>query len=59
VKDIAESRPNMPVSINVLTREFDFPRFPVQAALWHGPDELGQREKHAAFNHDREQYIPH
>jgi hypothetical protein len=47
----------MPVSINALTREFDCPRFPVQTALRHGLDELGQRGKHVAFNHDREQHI--
>jgi hypothetical protein len=35
--------------MNALTREFGCPRFPVQAALWHALDELGQRGKHAAF----------
>jgi hypothetical protein len=44
VRDIPESRPNIPVSINKLTREFDCPRFPVQAALWHKLDEPGNEE---------------
>jgi hypothetical protein len=57
VRYVAESRPNIPVNINALTREFDCPRFPVQAALWHWLDELGQRGKNAAFNDDREQHI--
>jgi hypothetical protein len=57
VKDIAEPRDNIPVSINTLTRAFDSPRFSVQAAFAHGLDELGQRGKHIALDQDREQQI--
>jgi hypothetical protein len=42
VKDIAESRYNIPPFINVLTSAFDCPRSHVQAALAHGLDEPGQ-----------------
>jgi hypothetical protein len=57
VKDIAESRYNIPFSINALTRIFDFPRFPVQVALAHKPDEPGQRGKHIALDQDCEEEI--
>jgi hypothetical protein len=57
MKDIAESRYNILVSINALMRAFACPRFRVQAALAHGLDEPGQRGKHMALDHDREQQI--
>jgi hypothetical protein len=57
VKDIAESRYNIPVCINALTRAFDFPRSRTQAARAHGMDEPGQRGKHIAIDQDREQQI--
>jgi hypothetical protein len=57
LKDIAESRSNIPVTINALTRAFDYPRFRVQAALVHRLDEPGQRGKHSALDRDREQQI--
>jgi hypothetical protein len=57
VKNIAESRYNIPVTINALTRAFDCPRSRVQAALAHGLDEPGQRGEHAALDQDREQQI--
>jgi hypothetical protein len=45
VKDLAESRYNIPVSINELTRVFDSPRFRVQAALAHGLDKSPDNEE--------------
>jgi hypothetical protein len=57
VEDIAESRYNIPVCINALTKVFDFPRFLVQAALAPGLDEPRQREKHIALDQDHEQQI--
>jgi hypothetical protein len=57
VKDIAQSRDNIPVTINALTRAFDCPRSRVQVALAHGLDEPGQRGKHAALDSHREQKI--
>jgi hypothetical protein len=36
VKDIAESRYNMPVTINALMRAFEYPRFRVQVAMARG-----------------------
>jgi hypothetical protein len=57
VKDIAESRYNIPVSINALTKTFDCPRSRSQAALAHGMDESGQRGKHIAVDQVREQQI--
>jgi hypothetical protein len=57
VKNIAESRENIPVSINVLTRAFDCPRSGVQAALAHGLQDPGQRGKHIALGQDLEQQI--
>jgi hypothetical protein len=50
VKDIAESRYNIPISINALTRAFDCPRFRVQAALAHRLDDPGQRGKHITID---------
>jgi hypothetical protein len=57
VKDIAESRENIPVSINALTRAFGCPRSRVQAVLARGLNEPGQRGKHLALDQDREQQI--
>jgi hypothetical protein len=57
VKDIAESRYNIPVSINALTRAFDCPRFRVQAPLAHRLDEPGQRRQHITLDRDRELQI--
>jgi hypothetical protein len=55
VKDIAESRHNIPVSIKALTRASDCPRFRVQAALAHTLDETGECGKHFGLDQDREQ----
>jgi hypothetical protein len=52
VKHIAESRYNIPVSINALTRAFDGPRSRVQAAILHGLDDRGQRGKDIAIDQD-------
>jgi hypothetical protein len=57
MKDIAESRYNIPVSINVLTKAFDCPRSRVQMALAHGLDDPVQQGKHIAIDQDREQQI--
>jgi hypothetical protein len=57
VKDIAESRYSIPVSINALTRAFACSRYRVQAALAHGLDQPGQRGKHIALDQEREQQI--
>jgi hypothetical protein len=57
VKDIAESRDNIPVSINALMRAFDCPPSRVQAALAHGVDDPGQWGKHIAIDQDCEQHI--
>jgi hypothetical protein len=57
VKDIAESRYIIPVTINALTREFDCPRSRVQATLAHWLDEPGQSGKYIAIDQDREQQI--
>jgi hypothetical protein len=57
LKDIAESRDNIPVSIHALMRAFACPRSRVQAALAHGMDEPGQRAKPIALDQDREQQI--
>jgi hypothetical protein len=43
VKDIAELRYNIPVTINVLRMAFDCPRSHVQVALEHWLDDPGQR----------------
>jgi hypothetical protein len=56
--DSAESRYNIPISINALMRAFECPRFRVQKALAHWLDEVGQRGKHIALDQDREQQIP-
>jgi hypothetical protein len=50
VKDIAESRYNIPVSINALMTASACPRSRVQAALAHGLDEAGQRGEHRALD---------
>jgi hypothetical protein len=55
VKDIAESRYNIPVCINALTRAFNCPRSRIKAAVAHGLNEPGKRGKHIALDHDREQ----
>jgi hypothetical protein len=57
MKDIAELRYNIPISIDALTRACDCPRSGVQAALMHGLADPGQRGKHIALDHDREQQI--
>jgi hypothetical protein len=57
VKDIAESRYNIPVSINALTRAFDCPQSRIQGALTHGLNEPGQRRTHIALDQDRKQQI--
>jgi hypothetical protein len=57
MNDSAESRENIPVSINALTRAFDWPRSRVHVALAQGLDEPGQRGKHIAIDQDREQQI--
>jgi hypothetical protein len=57
VKDIAESRYNIPVSINALTRALDCPRSHVHAAFAHELDDRGQRGKRSALDQDREQQI--
>jgi hypothetical protein len=58
VKDIAEPRYNIPVSINAPTRAFDSPRSRLQAALARELYESGQRGKYIALNQDREEQIP-
>jgi hypothetical protein len=58
VKDIAESRYKIPVTINALTRAFDCPRSRVQTALAHWLDDPGQRGKPAAIDQDHEQDTP-
>jgi hypothetical protein len=57
VKDFAESRFNIPISINALARAFDYPRCPVKSALAHRLDEPGHRGKHIALGDDRERNI--
>jgi hypothetical protein len=57
VKDVAESRYNIPVSMNVLMRAFAYPGCRVQAALAHWLADPGQRGKHIALDQDREQQI--
>jgi hypothetical protein len=57
MKNITESRYNIPVSINALTRAFDCPLFRVQMALVHELDNPGQRGKHITLDQDREQQI--
>jgi hypothetical protein len=42
VNDIAESRDNIPVSMNALMKAFACPRYLVQAGLAHGLNEPGQ-----------------
>jgi hypothetical protein len=56
-KDIAKSRHNIPVSLNALTRAFDFPRSRVQAAIAHRLDEPGQRGTYIGVDEDREHQI--
>jgi hypothetical protein len=57
VRDIAESRYNVSVSINDLAKAVHYPRCRVKAALEHGMDLPGQRGKHIALNDDRERQI--
>jgi hypothetical protein len=57
VKNLAQSCSNIPVSINVLIRGFDYPRSRAQAALVHELDDPGQSGKHIAPDEDREQLI--
>jgi hypothetical protein len=57
VKDIAESRYNIPDFINALTAALDCPRSRLQVALAHWLGEPGQRRKHIAIDKDREQQI--
>jgi hypothetical protein len=57
VKDIAELRHNIPVSINPLMKAFACQRSRVQAALAQGMDEPGQRGKHIGVDQVREQQI--
>jgi hypothetical protein len=52
MKDIAEVRDDIPVSIHALTRAFDCPRSLVQASHAHGLDDPGQRGKHIALDQD-------
>jgi hypothetical protein len=57
VKDIAEWRYNIPLSINILARVFACARSRVKAAPAHGLDEPGQRGKQITLDQDREQQI--
>jgi hypothetical protein len=57
VRDIAEREPQIPISINALARVLNCPRSPVQSALAHGLELPGERGKHTALDHRREQQI--
>jgi hypothetical protein len=57
VKDIAEFRYNIPVSINALTKAFACQQCRVQVTLAYGMDEPVQRGKHIALDQDPEQQI--
>jgi hypothetical protein len=57
VNDIAESRYNITVTINALTRALDCSRSRVHTATAHGLDEPGQRGKHTPLGQDLEQQI--
>jgi hypothetical protein len=57
VKDVAQSRYNILVSMNALKRAFDYPRFRVRLALAHRLDEPEHRGKRIALDRDCEQQI--
>jgi hypothetical protein len=57
VRDIAESRYNIPVFTNALAKAFDCPRSRVKAALEHGMNPPRQRGKQTALDEHRERQI--
>jgi hypothetical protein len=57
VRVIAGREHQIPISINALARAFNWPRNSVQSALAHGLEPPGERGKHHALDHHREQQI--
>jgi hypothetical protein len=55
--DIAESRPNILLSINAFMNTFKYSRSRATSALKHEMDRRGDRWKHTALNSDRERQI--
>jgi hypothetical protein len=57
LRDIAEIKQNIPISIKMLVRVFDFPGKLLKSALEHGVKPPGNRGKHAALDQDHEKQI--
>jgi hypothetical protein len=59
IRDIAEREHQIPIpmSINALARAFNCPQSSVQSALAHGLELPGERGKHTALGHRREQQM--
>jgi hypothetical protein len=55
VRDVEEVEQNIPISINPPVRAFDCPLSFLKLALEDDLEPPGNRGKHAALDHDREQ----
>jgi hypothetical protein len=57
VRDMGEREPQIPISINALARTFNCTQSSAQSALAHRLELPGERGKHIALDHHREQQI--